>query len=407
MARSKFIVILLFGLFVSSIGAQDSTQFRQDFDLETVAQHIPLSSGKISINDRRVTDNPFNHMAVFASFNYKASYKESYFVDFRLISEQRGHSGGNNFVGNLVTFPKITLNVEDSIRLFDRKFKIAFKGGDFWDEDWNDNLRIYNIDFNALQLIIGYKDFNFEYSRIADLSFNIGLGLEEYEKLSIRYFNGKTDYAIALETNYRDFDPEVSYNLNGTFNYRLSEASKFVAQANLRLDMDIPIAGYLGYEYKKPSSRIGLYLRYYGDGWNDEYYNPSKIRYLGGFSSPYVGSQLYPLKNYYRPMNQWALFSSMQSSSVFNINLRLFKKMNLNDLFYIIFDSDTNLIRTEQSVEVFPLYDLGLSLEPYESLSFYAGITNKHMKLDSHFQTFYASELPSVKFRIAKRLSGE
>ncbi|MFT4661116.1 MAG: hypothetical protein ACI8XB_001387, partial [Patiriisocius sp.] len=62
-------------------------------------------------------------------------------------------------------------------------------------------------------------------------------------------------------------------------------------------------------------------MKYYQAAFNDGY-GYGNVNFTDGGSS-FVGEQLYPLKNYYRNVNQWAMLTQFQGTDVFNFEVVL------------------------------------------------------------------------------------
>ena len=407
----KYILPIL-GLCLSfTVFAQDSTLIQHNFDFEARAKHVIYGNNKEVINSRTypvVTDNPFSHMAVYAAVYYKPVYNRKYEFDLALFAEERSHSGGNNFYGNIRIFPKITIAANDTFNLGFGEVKLYGFAGDLWDVEYDDKLRIYNLDYNGLHFKLGIKNYWIGYSRIADLSYNTGLGLHEFEKLFIEYIADKVSVSTAIELNYRDNIPEKNYNWNTFFTYTLSAKEKIQTQLNFRFRDILGVlspALFAGYKTEKENYTLTTNLRYYTARFNAGYKNENKIQYRGNSASPYVGRQLYPLKNYYRPLNQWAFFTELENMNILNLELILnYKKLIYKNIGFEL-DIDVNLNLADNVFRIYPLYEAGLAFNALPFFKAKISGTNKHMNLDSFYQAFYISKIPLLSIGIAKVLT--
>lgn len=388
--------------------SKDSTSFRQNFGFEATVKHIAFSNDKPVFNSspfRFATDNPFTHLALFSSFNYYASYNKKYFIDARILAEQRSHSGGNNYIGNLVLFPMFKFTFIDTFSIFNKNIAINGKGGDLWNEDWLDNLRLYNIDFNGLDLNVAYKKIKLGYSRIADLSNNIGLNIEENFKYYLVYTRNKNKFGISLERNFLLSAPALDYNITLLSEFVIKEKSVFKLQLNKRINGKIANNNLPAiFAGVKLSDYLSINARFYPKEFNQGFKDLNRIRYRGSLPTPYVGLQLYPLKNYFRNLNQWAFFTERSNIDILNFEVIYHNTIRLTSVFSIDNRIDFNLNVENKTLKFYPLYDVGVALQPIDKFKFRFSLTNKIMNLDNYYQTFYLLSSPSFSIELIKYL---
>jgi hypothetical protein len=396
---------------------QDSLRLDSQFDIDIKGQHIlsalmetPIES--IGASSRIVSDNPFHHFAIYAGLNYKGTLAKKFSFETGLYLEERSFSRGNNTLEPLVIFPRIKISAADSFRIGSQLFKYNISAGDTWNEDFNDILRIYNIDFQGLQARVSWNEFSLGFSTIGDLSQNIGLDLHELYKLSIGYEKGNFKNVLALSVNElfnspRGWHPQArDFNISNYSKFRFSENLLAQFQVEMRLNEADNASFALGINlnYKKGKLELVSGIRYYQYEFNRGY-RSSKPSFRDG--QRYIGTQLYALKNYYRPLNQWALMTNYFGRDVFNWELRLNWEKKIYKKAHFISEIDFNLIyNTQQNrIDYYPLYNIGLSIHFLKNFTFSLTGTNKHMNLDTYYQTFYASQLPLLSYSFKMDLS--
>jgi hypothetical protein len=331
--RSSFVLLLCLGLFF--LQAQDTTKISFPFQYELQGLHI-VESGDAKVFNQNITvpDNPLNHFAVYGGFILSPTYKEKYSIDLGLFFEERNHSGGNYTLGNIAIFPKITFRIKDKLKLGNSHLGVSFTGGDLWDENFNDILRIYNLDFNGFILKLNYHRFSLALYKISDLSFSVGLALDEMNKFSLEYENNNFFHAASVTINSRDFAREIDHNLTYFTRYSFSENSKIEGQIENRINPNLNSGIAFGVKYFQAFNmhRFGLRFQFYNAPFNFGYRNDN-VSYGTDYFN-FSGEQLYPLKNYYRPVNQWAFLTNYQSLDVYNVEFDyavtrpLYKKLN-------------------------------------------------------------------------------
>ncbi len=399
------LAILLFLPF-SNIFAQDSLGLSIPIKYELRGKHILNSTNaEIVRTNRIITDNPLKHFAIYGGISVNPNYKNKYSVELGLYAEERNHSGGNNTLSHIVFYPKITFGIIDTFSLFGLKLKTEHIGGDLWDEDFKDILRIYNLDFHGFISKFGYKDFWVSFYKISDLSYSVGLGLPEMEKISLELKKKKFFNSLSISRNTLDLFP-IDYNISNYFSYSFSNKSSIKGQFETRLSQDLETGYALGLQFNTSwrSQVLKMKYQYYSSSFNQGYANNTMIDYTTSFSD-FTGTQLYPLKNFYRPINQWAFFTSLQGNNIHNIELSSKIEKPLGKSLNFVSDIDINIYHGSLNGWIFnPAYSIGLGIDFGNLIDFEITATNKHMNLDSFYQGHYLSKDPYLSIEIKMNL---
>jgi len=400
--------------------SQDSLNIQVPLSYEVKGRQILNGTDATLINKdlQKVSDNPLSHFAIYGGILLKPSVKDKYSVDLGIFFEERNHSAGNNTLAHLVFYPKITFNAIDTIRISQRELKFKAAAGDLWDEDYHDILRIYNLDFNGMYVKVGIDNIWLSLYRVADLSSNVGLGLTELDKLELSYQRNKILVGMQLSRNTLNFGPFLDYNLGLFSKYNFSSKSNVKIQFEQRSGSRIENAFAVGIAYSLTQKNQKLKMRYqfYSGAYNEGYFRPGQVSYNTSFFN-FTGSQLYPLKNYYRPVNQWALYTSFAGRDLHNIEIVYELKKDIYRQVYFKGIGDFNMVLDGQSYDfdLFPAYEIGFGMSLGGLFSLELAATNKHMNLDTVYQGHYLSELPFLsitlstiknKVELKKRING-
>jgi hypothetical protein len=414
----KYILIVACLLLLANEGfCQDSLKLDSEFNIELKGQHILSAIAQnpiecINCPFREVRDNPLHHFAIYTGINYKGTLAEKYSFEAGLYLEERSFSHGNNTLEKLVVFPKIKISALDSVKRKGGLFKYALAAGDFWDEDFNDILRIHNLDFQGIKTKFSWNEFSFGFYAIGDLSRNIGFSLHELYKFTFEYEKQRFDNIISLTINelyaapFGNHPEPRDVNFANYFRFRFSENLIGISQIDIRsneLDKAAIAAG-ISIRYEKENLELTSGLRYYQAGFNRGYLS-FQPRFRIGES--YIGPQLYPLKNYYRPINQWALFTGFVGSDILNWEFRLNRDKTLYKKLHFTSEIDFNLVYdiSLNRFSYYPLYNIGMSYKFLNNFVVSVTGTNKHMNLDTYYQTSYASKLPLLSYNFKMDLN--
>ena len=204
---TKTILSITLFLFTQIIFAQDSTQWKFDYDFKANTLHISpiFTSKKILIDPviyrkRRsnnifkphrefVSDNPKFHMASYIGIKLKTSFKDKYKFQSNLYFEHRGASYGSNDRDNIIWFPHFQFSAIDTFLILKKEIVIAAQASNFVQAQINNGLKVYNQDYQEINLRISHQNIFFEYHQVGDLANQIGLDLEEYIHLSLGFEN--------------------------------------------------------------------------------------------------------------------------------------------------------------------------------------------------------------------------
>lgn len=343
---------------------------------------------------------------MYGSFKVTPNYKNKYSADVGIFFEQRNHSAGNNTLDHLILYPRITFRVKDTLTISNLNIKFDAVAGDMWDEDYNDILRFYNIDFHGFYSKIGFKNIWFSLYRISDLSYNIGLGLPEVDKFEVLYQSKKSKIAIHITRNTLDGLTRFDYNYGLYFNQYIGRNGQLKFQVENRTNSRIGDGIVLGAEYEVNFgiSEFGIRYQYYDSQYNEEYLKFDKVDYNTNFLN-YTGTQLYPLKNYFRPFNQWAFFTTFQGSNIHNLQVHYTIRKHLYKNLFLKGQYEVNLLRSSFSDKfwLFPAYETGVEINLANFISFDLSLTNKHMNLETVYQGHSLSELPYMSITLSMK----
>lgn len=393
--------------------AQDSIRMDSEFTIQTKGQHnLAAFANDFSCLDcisNRVQDNPIFHLAIFTGINHKLVMNDNFSLETGLFLEERSHSGGNNTLSNIVVFPKIILQVNDTIKIKGQKFGVFIRGGDFWDEDIGDFLRHYNIDYQAIIAELRFNKWALSFMTIGDLSVNIGLNLPQTYRGAIGYRTSQISNLSSITFNELTTGPGSLHPTEGDFNLSnytkkiISKNLSLEGQADARINSEIGSSFAFGLKgnYKRKKFRLSSSLRYYSGDYNLGY-NGTQPNYQG-LGETYVGRQLYPLKNYYRNYSQWAAYTHIGPSDLLafvftsNWDTKLYKKSG------IFYDLDFNYIYdlSKNKDYVFPIYNFGIQVDFLSNFIGKLSLTNKHMELRNYYQTFAVSEKPFISLGVS------
>lgn len=408
-----YFLSILFLFLLNNISGQDSLTFKSSFDIELKGKHILLPSSNdrscFSCNNRTLTDNPFYHFAIYNGINHTLVINDKYTLLTGLYLEERSFSGGNNTLSNLVIFPKIRIGSKDTIKINEKLYKISIDGGDFWNEDLSDMLRIYNLDYQAVRLEASQRNHSFSFLVVADLSMNVGLNLHELYRLSYRYDHIKWQNSFFVDYNqfFLNNKSTADFNVGDNLRYKISNHLQSETQFEIRINDEVGFGKAFGSKltWIKNNFKGKFALRYYDKNYNFGYVS-NKPQFRSG--DKYIGEQLYALKNYFRNYNQWAFYTQFQNQDVAGIELGISNTMPLYKKLSYFYDIDINYLAglDFNDQKLIPLYNLGFKIHFIKALVSEFSITNKHMNLDSNAQTFYASKKPYISYMVSLDLQG-
>lgn len=424
-------LILFIAIIFNSFSSwcQDSIQWHNSFHYEVRGLHNELTANRPDrsiyvddfIQERRVqlnpnysdsreySDNPFGHFATYAGLFLKSSYKSKYHLLIGAYLEQRSASGGVNTTDNIFVFPRISIHLKDTIKLKTSELKFNVTIGSHYKADFEDFLRLYNLDFQAINLKIGIKNIWLNLSQIADLSNSVGLGLTEHGRIGLSYIDKKKKITLDYEGNWVKYFPKYEGSLKAYLLFKPNDFFKIQGQFNIRFNNEVspnqPIAFGISNSFNWLQFQLEVNGRYYGAGFNSGYYIPWSVDYREPNNS-YLGRQFYALKNFYRDFNQWSVFTEYGGSSVGNIEIKAKYSKKLRSKLSTNLHLDYNLINdfTNKRVIHYPIVSVDFTIDLVKDFSIGLQLSNKQMNLDVHYETFYVSKKLFLGLLIEKKI---
>lgn len=408
----KIIHVILFTIYSISVSiSQDSIRLESILSLEVKGQHnlSALVDNFDCFNCARgqAYDNPFYHFAIFSGLSHELKINDKYKIETAIFAEERSHSHGNTTLSNLVLYPKILLEVNDTLHFFSRKIITQLKGGDFWNEDVDDIMRFYNIDYHGLHASFQFKNWAINLFTIGDLSYNVGLDLEQVYRTSLVY--QKDNFKSVFHATYNSLwaRPNGShvkygdYNLSSYNEYKWDNQISIKGQLGIRQNdiLNSSIAAAITVSGQLLNSIISAGIRYYQKNFNNGYIgNGPRFASNGEF----IGTQLYPLKNYYRPYSQWAAYTFLRSRDLLGFELQIETDKQVSNRLFYFHELDINMIMdlTRGDAFLYPFYNAGLEFKFIPQLRGRISVTNKQMELYTIYQTFAASKTPFLSFGV-------
>ncbi|MBC8144619.1 MAG: hypothetical protein H7X80_03475, partial [bacterium] len=298
-----------------------------------------------------------------------------------------------------------------------------------------EGLMLYNIDAQGARLTINAKRFYLGYVKVADMYEAIGLGIQDYDELSLGIAKLPLSDVITLDASAGLFSipkagavvryPETSprgelvraadmLGIGATASARLSQgdAAAVYSQAALRAGRSehlLSRAAYVvGAEGSFAQSDLSIdykaEYRFYGGLFNaglrnsDVYYRDPD----GGYYGNTVGPALYPLTHYDRPFSQWAVFTEYQDlKDVQGATVRAVADWQFSTSFAIRGDVDLNYIIAENTDGyLYPFYTFGIGWVPSERFRIDVSATNRTMNLDKTYPTLYMLTAPNAMFTL-------
>ena len=395
---------------MSDIYSQDTLKLESLLSIELNGQHN-LSAFVDNFDcyhcpTGRVQDNPLYHFAIYLGVTNRLIINDNYSLETGLFAEERNHSGGNNTLSNIVLFPKILMKARDTLHSISSHLSTSFKGGDYWDEDVSDILRLYNIDYHALEAGLHYKNWSVQFMTIGDLSLNVGLDLTQVYRASLGYHTPRLKNVTHV--SYNELTAHVTpsdWNISNYTKYDITKNTTLEAQVALRINSRLStfIAAVIQGESKLNDLSLTYSVRYYQEAFNNGY-NGRQPSYRT--FQEFVGAQLYPLKNYYRPYSQWRAYTDHQNTDIIGLEIGSKWEKALFGKFYYFHDIDINVIHStaDNTTEVFPFYNLGLNCKFLNQFHGRISLTNKQMELLTFYQTSSASRVPFLSLGVRLQL---
>ena len=288
--------------------------------------------------------SPFQHSALYIKTGFNVNYKDKYKLDFNTFLEQRSWSMGVNNLDRYVVFPQFRFHLADTIKLKQHKLKWKFKLGDLYtDDELTSGLRAYNIDVLGCNALLTYRKSKLSLFYSADMFSAIGLNLNEYYYLKYsRQFNNNLEIGTSLSwANYPNWKTMKAAWYWG-YNYGLYVKKEILSDFKIltmidyaegnsglfRKEIYADLGGLMRVIYDKNFDNIKIKaegnIRYFGMNYIYDGYNGNSYLYRSEQNREERGKYLYPLKNYFRPVSQFALYSEYFARQIwayeFNVN---------------------------------------------------------------------------------------
>ena len=363
---------------------------------------------------------PFMHNSIYFGVGLGVNYKEKYELHFTSYFEQRSWSFGINNNSLNTVFSRFMLVGNDTITIGDKIIPIYFEVGDLYNEDEFDfGIRAYNIDAQGIVSSVSYKKVEFKMLYIADMAASVGLNIDEYFRLKLLY-KLRDNHGVSSEVGVSsDFiqianlpeNEKFSYGVfyrTGVFrNLYFSFISDIVSTNDIS-SSDIALSAYLHYNASLGKSIIILQpkFKYYGSSILESHYSKYldyPYRYRSSLSSSNQGVFLYPLKNYFRPVSQWALYTEYRGlGDIYSFELLASWEWDIYKSLSHKLDVELINIHRETAVHgnsyTYLFYTSFLYIELFKDFDVGIYISNKQMNLDVQYQTFYQMKYPFFGF---------
>jgi len=407
----NLILVVLCTLAYHLIAAQDSLKLKSEMSLDLKLKHIlsAINSDRDCFNceERELEDNPFHHLAIYSGIDHRLTLNDKYTFVTGIYLEERSFSHGANTLNNLIVFPHIKLSGIDTFNLFGVNIKNSITAGDFWDEDFYDILRYYNIDFQGLKTKMGINNIWIGFYVIADLSNSIGFDLQELHKFSIEYISENWTNSTSIGFNQYLLRPpnphptDTDLDVSNYTRYNFSNKGTIQLQVAMRINPEQATGISAGAVYTHSHKNMHLKggVRYYNAKYNLGYSNP-RVRYASG--NQFIDRQFYPLKNFYRDFNQWATVTQYIDKDILSVELTYKWEKDFYKKIGFFADIDFNLIYniTDSDADYYPAYDAGFQINYLDNLKGRISVTNKHMRLNGNHQTFNISKSPFFSYSL-------
>jgi hypothetical protein len=363
---------------------------------------------------------PFMHNALYFGIGLNVSYKDRYRLLFKSYFEQRSWSFGTYRHSGNSFYPRFELVVNDTIFFNKKALPIFFNVGDLYSEsEYDFGIRAYNIDAQGIVSSVSYKKVEFKMLYIADMAASVGLNIDEYFRLKLLY-KLRDNHGVSSEVGVSsDFiqianlpeNEKFSYGVfyrTGVFrNLYFSFISDIVSTNDIS-SSDIALSAYLHYNASLGKSIIILQpkFKYYGSSILESHYSKYldyPYRYRSSLSSSNQGVFLYPLKNYFRPVSQWALYTEYRGlGDIYSFELLASWEWDIYKSLSHKLDVELINIHRETAVHgnsyTYLFYTSFLYIELFKDFDVGIYISNKQMNLDVQYQTFYQMKYPFFGF---------
>lgn len=399
----------------------------------TIKKHIDPVVEEFRHDDGTPYYSPFMHNSVFMKTGLNITYNNKYQIISSIFMEQRDWSRGLLAKNTTFVFMKTRIVLADSFALLRRKFNWYFDVGDLYSGDEMEfGLKAYNIDLQGINASLSVKNFRWTLLYAADMSQSEGLNIDEYVRTKVMWkhqnisMKGKLYTGISIDYMKNIIDRQKGikadrFNLGYLVSEVFSENFRIDFIADYSLNSPEIVKGvwpntaiFLEVNYHKKTKLSNLIvkpkIRFYGINYKSENYENSYFYYDYRYRRTYYpysdGPFLYPLKNYFYPVSQYAFYTEYQNAGDI---LSLELEAMLDFTFYRKFHS-------QFSIEGFNIHRKVNNGKDYFSYLFYtyylyasfegglqAGLylSNKQYNQDVHYMTFYQMNYPFFGIHIS------
>lgn len=419
----RFAVVPFFGM--DRLTPNNDKTVRLPEPIETI-RRLP----SVSSYDGTYGNYPQWHFSMFAGLATETKLADGYHFRFNLIGEDRAGSYGVLKQDNVVIFPQISASISDTLSLEGEQLIFGLEIGDMVEFTHRQGLSIYNVDVQGAVASAAFRKLKYSFTSVTDLSQHVGLRVGEVygHDLALTDLSISSSYEMSLGIAV-DIIPGALYIASqsvphafiefkhrkrpiaffGEWGYRYYTDNQFFG-----IPVDPPalqekLAGLIGVSVEGKVTKLlkhrqKFLVRYYGNVYNRDR-RGAGVKYRSGTS--FVGRYLYPLRNAYRPFDQWAVYTEYGNANVGALVWDSRNKLTLHKKLLLMANMETVAIMAEnQNPFVYYLYEVGLVFEPTTGVEALVYLTNKVMNLDVHYQTFYQSNNPLFSFGLRKRLTG-
>jgi hypothetical protein len=390
----------------------------QNIYLPKNIQDSRLQINQLNLNFNEYTNVPQLHASVFAGLITSTEFSKGYNLHLDLIAEDLSQSHGALNLKKIIIYPRIYGIVEDSLRLFKKKFAITARLGDLINYKNNYGLTLDNIDVQGGTLRISNKNWWASYTLIGDVSLHVGLNIDDFHSYKIGRAFIKNNKLIQLGgsldllnsyNNFRKIVSAFSTVKSGNISYFTEVGYRSPAITNNSSTQSI--AAMIRIELNEQKTKrfkwsLNLTARYYGSQFNTDFTDHA-VRYRDVnntiLNGNWLGNYLYPLINTYRPFDQWSVYTEYQNEQILSNSIIFNLERKLVNNIFCTLDYEGNYIFAEKSPNAtYNFYTTGLRCKLPAEINFDFYFTNKVMNLDVQYQTFYQSIQPLLGFSLRK-----
>lgn len=435
-----YFFLLIINLFANNVIGQS---FRTDFNkfdfslnigLKQLYQNTPFEIEKVVdpvVDDFRVHDSlpyysPFLHNSVYFKTGFDITFDNKYQVQSSFYIEQRDWSRGKWIKNSTFVFIKARIILADTFILFHEPINWRFDMGDLYSLDEIEyGLRAYNIDIQGVNAIFAMNNFRWSLLYAADMSEAESLNIDEYIRTKFVWeYKNKNNKEKLLSGITMDFSRVSLDRTMGNYanRYSVGLINSSIIRKNFSFDIivdyminsakikfgTIPnmaalIQGTYCIETKKTKLSIKPKFRLYGvnyrhENYENSYFN-SDYRYRRLYYPYSDGNFMYPLKNYFRPLSQYAFYTEYQNNeNIFSLELEFAWDFNI----YRKLNSKINIeainMHRKSAANLnyynYIFYSHYLYINVFEGLNVGIYISNKQFNQDVHYMTFYQMKYP-------------